>query len=224
MPALPPVAKVVQYTFGIKDHTTNRVDINRMHFSYTGTPPTSLQLSSHNTTVLTAFASAVTPSLGNNKTVVSLDTADLSSPTSGMASSLTAVDGALSGAPLPASTCLLLSGQIGRRYRGGHPRLYMPLGVAASITADNLWDPTFVATFITAWDGFVTAVEGAGWAGAGTLNACNVSYYQGWTNLTTVGGRNYNVPKVRVAGPVVDAIISFLARAAIAEIRKRLAV
>jgi hypothetical protein len=223
MSALPPVPKVVQYTFGIEDHGTNRLNINRLHFSYTGTPPTSAQLSSHAATVLTAFASAVCPSLSSNKTVVSLVTADLSSPSSAMAANIVSTDGALAGPYLPSSTAMILAGQIGRRYRGGHPRIYFPVGVGASITSDHLWDPTFQSTFITAFDGFVTATEGAGWAGAGTIAPCNVSYYQGWTNLTTVGGRNYNVPKLRVPGPVVDAIISFVGRQALAEIRKRLA-
>lgn len=223
MPALPAVPKVIMLSFGTLDTDSGHTDVNRLHFSYTGTAPSSAQLESFAATVLTAFGAALATHAGDNKTFASLDAADLTSPTSAVASVTGATTGTLTGGAIPASTAFLMSAVVARRYRGGHPRSYLPLGDDSKINNDNTWASAFITAVETAWAGFTTAVEGAGWAGAGTINPCNVSYYEGWTNLTKPSGRNYNVPKLRVGGPVVDAIVSYVGRAALAEIRKRLA-
>lgn len=221
MPALPVVPKVVQYTFKIANTDNGYVDVNRLHFSYTGTAPTSAQLASHAATVLTAFGSALAGKMHSNLTISELDCADLSSPTSGVAQVTDSIAGTLTGGPLPAGTCFLMSATITRRYRGGHPRTYLPLGDDTKLADSHTWGSIWAATVDTAWAGFITAVEGAGWTGAGTITPCNVSYYEGYTNLTKPSGKNYNVPKLRVPGPVVDAIVGYVSRLALAEIRKR---
>lgn len=222
MPALPPVPKVLQLAFGTLDATNNYLDINRLHFAYTGTAPSSAQLVSFATTVLTAFGSALAPSMISDLTISSLVAADLSSPTSAVASVSASVVGTLTGGPLPAGTALLMSATVARRYRGGHPRSYLPLGDDSKITNSTRWLGAFVTAVNTAWAGFITAVEGAGWTGAGTISPVNVSYYEGFTNLTTPNMRNYNVPKLRVGGPVIDPIVGYIGRARIATIRKRI--
>ena len=96
-----------------------------------------------------------------------------------------AVAGTLAGTPITAETCMLITMQIGRRYRGGHPRMYLPLGGAASILDQTHWTTTFQSTIQTKWAAFYNAVI-AGGAGTPTLDyQANVSYYSGKVLRTT---------------------------------------
>jgi hypothetical protein len=223
MPALPAVPKVVQ--IAVQTHMANVSDtfINRLHFQYTGTAPTGDELLAFANTVLTAWGAALDPSMDASKSFVGLTAIDLSSPTSATAETTDDLAGSLAGTILPADACFVMSATVGRRYRGGHPRSYLPLGVETSLQTGRTWTAAFITAVSTAWAGLITAIEGAGWAGAGTLSAVNVSYYEGFTNLVTVGGRAYNVPKLRVGGPVIDPITGYVGRAQVGSQRRRLA-
>lgn len=223
MPALPSVPKVLQLAIQTELSDDNYKAINRVHFAYTGTAPSPAQLDSFATTVLTAFASALVPSMGNNKSITMVNAIDLSSPTAAVGEASGANIGTLAGLPLSDDDAMVMSATVARRYRGGHPRSYLLVGDSTKLDTGHTWDSTFLAAVQTAWAGFITAVEGAGWAGAGTLSPVNVSYYEGFTNLTSPAGRNYNVPKLRVGGPVVDAITTYVARALLGTQRRRLA-
>lgn len=223
MPALPSVPKVVQLAFETQDGDGTPPFINRIHFAYTGTAPTNSELSSFATTVLTAWSSALAPSMSTDKEATGLVAIDLSSPTSAVAEVTGTVSGALTGTKLPADTSFVMSATVGRRYRGGHPRSYLPLGDNTSVSNVRSWSSGFMTAVITAWSGFVTAVEGAGWAGAGTLSPVNVSYYAGYHLVTYPSGRSRDVPTLRVGGPLVDPIVGYVPRAKFGSQRRRLA-
>lgn len=222
MPALPAVPKVLQLAFGVRNTENGYVDINRLHFSYTGTAPSVGSLAAFAATSLTAFATALAPSTGDNKTFASVEAVDLSSPTSAVATATGATAGALGGAILPADVAMVISATVARRYRGGHPRSYLPVGDATKLNSDVLWDGAFVTAVHTAWIGFQTAVGGAGWAGAGTVAPVNVSYYFGYHNVLYPSGRRVDVPSLRVGGPVVDLITAYVARARVGTQRRRI--
>ena len=93
----------------------------------------------------------------------------------------TVVTGTIAGTPLPAETAFLINIAIGRRYKGGHPRLYLPMGAGASIVDLTHWQTTFVAGMQTAWLNLTTAIL-AGGAGTPTIDKfVTVSYYTGKT-------------------------------------------
>lgn len=222
MPALPSVPKVIQLAFATHNADGPYVDITRLHFSYTGTAPTPTQLASFATTCLTAWGSALAPSMQANKQLDGLNAIDLSSPTSAVAEVSTILTGALTGDPLPDDAALIMSAKVARRYRGGHPRSYLPVGDSTSLDTGRAWDTTFMGVVLTAWSGFVAAVEAAGWTGAGTIAPVNVSYYQGFTNFTPAGKRAYSAPTLRVGGPVIDAITGYTPRARVGSQRRRI--
>jgi hypothetical protein len=196
--------------------------INRVHYAYTGTAPTSSELSSFASTVLTAWGSAFAPSLPDIGHFVGLVAIDLSSPTSAVAEVTDSIVGTEAGTALPADVCFVLSATVGRRYRGGHPRSYLPLGVVSDQQNSRTWTAAFITAVETANAGFVTAVEGAGWAGAGTLSPVNVSYYQGFTPVVNpITLRTRDVPKIRVGGPIVDPIVGYVGRAQFGSQRRR---
>ena len=81
--------------------------------------------------------------------------------------------------PLAASTAALFNLKIARRYRGGHPRLYMPFGWQGALTGPQTWTNAFIASANTQMAAFVAAIIGSG-GGAPTITSlANVSYRTG---------------------------------------------
>jgi hypothetical protein len=222
VPALPSVPAVVQLAFSLTDSDSGYVSINRLHFHYTGTAPTPAQLVTFATTAGTAFGAAFNPSMNAALTLTAVTAIDLTSPTAATAEVAVSHVGALTGGELPNDTAFVLSAKVARRYRGGHPRTYLQLGDVTKTADGRTWDTAFVTAVETAAAGFFTAVEGAGWTGAGTISPVNVSYYSGFTNVTPVGKRAYSVPTLRIGGPLVDPIVSFVGRVKFGTQRRRL--
>lgn len=222
MPALPPVPKVLQLAFGVENNANSYTDINRLYVSYTGTAPSVGSLNAFATTALAAFATALAPSTGDDKTFASLEAVDLSSPTSAVATVTLGTAGALTGAPLPADVAMVMSGTVARRYRGGHPRSYLPVGDVTKLNTDVQWGSDFLTAVHTAWIGFITAIGGAGWAGAGTVAPVNVSYYHLFHNVEFPSGRVASIPSLRVGGPLVDLITAYVARPRLGTQRRRI--
>jgi hypothetical protein len=69
---------------------------------------------------------------------------------------------------------------------------------------------------------FFAALEAAVWSGASSLAQVNVSYYKGFTVVTSpTTGRARNVPTLRSA-PVVDAVTAQAVRTSIGTQRRRI--
>jgi len=208
MPALPNVPKVLKATL----HWLAGEDIQaitRFFISYTGIPPAAADLIVIANAILTAFGADAAAYFGAGNGLESVEVMDLSTPTSPVGLSTGPfVPGTRAGVALPAATCVMLNYELGRRYRGGHPRSYTPALVAGDLTNEQLWNGATLANYLTAWEDVFTAYLGSEWAGAGTLNNVNVSYFSGFTSVQNpVTLRWRNVPKLRVT-PLVDLIVS----------------
>lgn len=108
---------------------------------------------------------------------------------------------------VPPGACVLVAHAIARRYRGGKPRTYLPLGIASVIATTGLWQTGFVSSVDAAWGGWVAGVTTT-YGSLSVNELVNVSYYSGyeWVNRGTSGAPKWvRVPTVR-ATPVVDAI------------------
>lgn len=101
--------------------------------------------------------------------------------------------GTLSGYTLPADTCVLVNHKIARRYRGGRPRNYLPLGISTHLADPQHWDSVHLADYQSAWNAFVTACTSGGTGAAAMEHLVNVSYYQA---------------KVLRPTPVVDSVLA----------------
>jgi hypothetical protein len=223
MPPMPVAPGVLQLVIHARDDDVAHDLINRVHYHYTGAAPTAAQLATMAPTLLISWSGQFTPLMQSSKTVTQLDIIDLSSPTGAQTSLAGVTAGTLVGAELPADACLVVAGQVSRRYRGGHPRTYLPLGDTTKLASSRTWDPTFVAAAVTAMDTFMGVTTGAGWAGAGTIAPCNVSYFAGFHNVTYLTGRVRSVPTIRPGGPVIDTITSYVGRQQVCTQRRRVA-
>jgi hypothetical protein len=223
MPALPSVPKVIKVTLPFK-LTTDPNALSRFFVQYSGTAPTPIQLQTFCDAVATSEATEFGPLMSGLYTMEPVTAEDLSSPSAAVASGTISNAGSRAGGAIAPGTALMIQFLIARRYRGGKPKIFLPLGVTTDITAGGVWAGAFLTSAGTGWAAFETAIAAAGWTGAGTLQQVNVSYYQGFTVVTNpVTHRSRNVPTLRGA-PVVDPVFSIGVEQGLASQRRRNAV
>lgn len=119
--------------------------------------------------------------------------------------------GTNTGSALPTSASVLVSDEILRHYRGGHPRTYMMVGLASDIAIANntQWQTTFLANIQAGWTAFMADFPLS--IGSRTYNPVNVSFWE------TVAG-----VKTLRATPLVDLITSKIVRTRVCSQRRRL--
>lgn len=220
MPALPDVPGVLKVALSGTLFKGNEW-LSRYYLSYTGTAPTVTQLGTFNAALITSFGTNLKSLMNNENSLTQVESIDLTSPTSAVATTSASVAGTRGTAILPAQIATVVSYEIARRYRGGHPRGYWPFGVETDLGQEQAWTPTYIGLVNTGWTAFLASNTTTPWSGAGTVAQCNVSYYKGFTVITNpVTGRARNVPTLRVS-PVVDAVTAFVTRASPGTQRRR---
>lgn len=101
---------------------------------------------------------------------------DLSSQLGAVGTATGTTPGADAGAPLSSNAAACISWKINRRYRGGHPRMYVG-GIAQTRTlTPNTWLPAFVTALDAAAEAFRTAVNATVLAGGGNAQLAVVHY------------------------------------------------
>lgn len=217
MPALPNAANIIKAGFkmGLGTDTDALV---RLFIAFSGTSDTAKM-----NAIAGIFASAWDTWLAsvhpNQVTLEEVTTTDLSTDTSPSGSHIDGTPGTLTGG-LSAGACVVISSEIARRYRGGHPRAYWPMGSEAKLGSAQTWDPTFVTDVVTAYTGFLGALV-TGWpTGISPGAFSNVSYFHGFTNHTFPSGRTRPIPTVRGA-VVIDPVTAFLVRQSVGSQRRR---
>jgi hypothetical protein len=191
------------------------------YFEYSGGPPSATNLSSMAAAAVSAADTAFAGTMTANQGMTECEITDLSGPSYAQGSGGTPWVGTVSDERCSPGTAVLVNHTVGRRYRGGKPRSYLPLGTAGDITTAGLWSSASLSVFAGAWGSWVAAVKASG-SGCTVTQIVNVSYYDGFTVVTSpTTGRARNVPKLRVGGPVVDVVNSHTVPANIASQRRR---
>jgi len=182
VPPLPDAAAIVRVrVVGVVNSSPFN---NLFHLQYSGAAPTVAQLNALCASVLTAWQTnfkSLCPS------VVVLSGADAQDLTNAGAASGSATDttaGTRSGTAMPNSVAACITWKINNRYRGGHPRTYLPAGVVADVTGGNRWTDGFVASADTAAAAFLTAMNAITEGGATYKMVC-LSYVRNKIKLTT---------------------------------------
>jgi hypothetical protein len=220
MPALPNVPGTLKVALsGITNSPLPW--LSRFFVNYTGTAPTAAQLTTFNAAVNTAYGADLKSLAGNAITLTQVESIDLTSSTGAVAINTVSTAGTRGTDYLPTQVAHVVSYEIARRYRGGHPRGYWPFGIHTDITSPDDWNSSFLSASLTGFNAFFAAIVAAGWSGAGTLTHCNVSYYEGFTVVTSpTTGRARNIPTTRVT-PLIDTVTSIVPRASVGTQRRR---
>jgi hypothetical protein len=116
---------------------------------------------------------------------------------------------------------MVISFHTARRYRGGHPRIYVAGVPASNLATPQTWGSGGLSVQLSAWEYFIAQFALAVPAAAGPATHVNVSYYQGFTNTTFPSGRIRPVPKLRSGGPIQDFITGYSVNPKVASQRRR---
>jgi hypothetical protein len=178
MAPLPPVTAIVKL-----DHIfTYGADTNIMchlYFHYTSAPPTSVELTNWASSAGTAWTANMKSLQASTCTLNELIATDLATPTTQSGVANPQIAGGIASSDMTAATCAMVNLHIGRRYRGGHPRVYWPLGGAADLAAPNQWSTSWIGAFNTGFTAYVDALLNQASPALTCDTLANVSYRSG---------------------------------------------
>lgn len=193
---------------------------SRFYLGYAGSPPTP----GNCTTLATDIAAAWNTHLG---AVVSLywaltevDVLDITTNSGASGQADVDYDGSDSGDSLPSQCAMNVEFDIARRYRGGKPRMFLPGGQVGNTLDGGHWSDSWVSTVTAAVAAFFAEIEALSIGAVGALNHQNLSYYEGFTNVTNSSGRTRAAPKYR-ATALVDNIEGYAAKALMGSQKRR---
>lgn len=208
MPPLPVVPNVVKIVIGGTYHDTAWLNI--FHQQYDNPAPSASTLSTLLSTVWQpAVDTAYAAEMSVDNEVTSLEALDLSSDLGASAAITDSTFGVRTGDFVPASVAMVCSHEIARRYRGGHPRSYLPWGTAGTYATSSTkdWDSGFVTDCQAKFNALASSINGHLIGGTEFHGLVNVSYRSGGTIRTSA---------------VVDQISSSIIRTRICSQRRRL--
>jgi hypothetical protein len=140
MAPLPAVPGVVRIVLGTTSGTTNMANV--FHASYGGAPPSIASVTALANAVYTA-AGGLATLMSPSEDISSCSVTDLSSSSGAVGEDSGSTPGAAAGADLPASACILVNYSTALRYRGGHPRQYLAIGMDADLADQRTWNNIF---------------------------------------------------------------------------------
>lgn len=219
MPPLPTVSGVIEVAL----HWTVGEDAScqtKLHFSATGSPFTAADLATMATAVRTAVSANLASTYGSATKLTEVTCTDLGSTTGTQGVDGTAVSGASTGG-LPAMAACLVNYKIARRYRGGKPRSYFPIGNASYLADPQTWSGSGLTSLQTAITGLMTAIVGHTFGAIVVTAQVSVSYYSGGS-WAIVSGRPHFTP-TRRATPLVDTVLSAIVAQKLGTQRRRMA-
>lgn len=219
MPALPSPGKVIRVVLECTDGSDTRI-LNRCYFSYTGSV-SGADATSVGTTFITDYANNMGPFLVSTYATEQVTVTDLGSATGVEEVVVASHAGTNGGTKLTSGTAMVLSAKISRRYRGGHPRVYLTGFPESFLQTSNTWTTTAQGDVFTAWTDTLAAITSSPPADLGTVAEVNVSFYEGFISVQNpITLRWRNVPKPRTT-PVVDNITSWATNPKVASQRRR---
>jgi hypothetical protein len=193
----------------------------RFFMKYTGGPPSNADCAALAASIIASWGAHLIGFHTTDRMLDSVSVTDLTSSTAGEATTAAGTAGTEGGGKLPADVCLLEQLEVGRRFRGGHPRKYWPMGSDTNLADAQKWDATWLGTVLVALDAFYAAFAGSTFGSTTLVGGVNVSYYSGFTVHTGTTGRARNISTVRLA-PVLDTVLARNVAQGIASQRKRL--
>lgn len=193
---------------------------NRFYLRYGGSAPTAANCGTLASDIASAWSTHFSPVVSTFNALNEVDVLDIATD-SGLSGNWTGTNpGERSGSPLPTQCPTNIEFGIGRRYRGGKPRMYLPPPVDSDLNTTAQWTPGFVTAAQAAAAGFFAAVEALSVGAVGTLTHVNLSYYKGFHNITNSSGRERAVPTYRDTA-LSDVITNYAVKPIIGSQRRR---
>jgi hypothetical protein len=207
MPPLPPVPNVGKLIIEGKYHDAHWLCI--FFQSWTGANPTAGAIGSLLAEIKISTDDEWKQEMSADNEITGFEWTDLSSELGATAFLADSTFGVRAGDFMPASVAMVVSKTISRRYRGGHPRNYLPWGTAGTMASGSTidWDSGFVADCVTKYSTWLAGVSGYTFGGTTFGDLVSVSYVNAGARRVT---------------PVVDTITGYDVRTRICSQRRRL--
>lgn len=207
MPALPVVPNVTKVTFAGIYHDTIWENIWFTH--YTGSPPGDTDADNYANYLVSNGVNLYQDEMSVDNEITEIRVVDLASDTGANITHALSEFGDRTGDFVPANVCLVASLVIDRRYRGGHPRKYLPWGTAGTYASGSTkdWDSAFIADCQSKLTTIISHLGGHVEGSTTWDDVVNVSY-------VTAGARRIT--------PQVDVVTSAIPRVRICSQRRRL--
>lgn len=193
---------------------------SRFFLSYSGSAPSGSNCATLASDIAAAAATHLMPQVNEDYALTEVDVLDIATD-SGNSGQWTGTDtGGDSSTPLPQQCAVNVEFDIGRRYRGGKPRMFLPPPGTGALSGQNKWSSDFIGIVNAAMVAFMAEVEALSIGSMGTLVHVNLSYYKGFTNITNSSGRERAVPTYRTAA-LLDTVTGYSCKALIGSQRRR---
>lgn len=186
MPPLPAVPDVIHLKISGTYHDAKW--LNQYFVQYSGGAPSASDLASYLLHLNGGMVTDYTDEMSVDNEVTLLEATDLASSTGATASRpVTSAFGVRTGDFMPAQVAMVGSLTITRRYRGGHPRKYLPWGTAGTMASGSTidWDSGFVADCVLKFDDVLAQQVGLTVGSTNLLNNVNVSYVNAGARRTS---------------------------------------
>lgn len=193
---------------------------SRLYLAYAGSAPTSGNCATLATDIANDWSTNIAQLLNANWQLTEIDIIDIATRTGNSGQWVGSEAGTASGTAMPAQTAMNVEYGIGRRYRGGKPRMFLPPSVTSNLVSDVAWSSTYLTGYKTDFVAFMTAVQGHSVGAMGALTHINLSYYEGFTNITNTSGRTRAAPKYR-ATALSDVVTDYFPKAEVGSQRRR---
>jgi hypothetical protein len=176
MPALPDASQIVRVSYNGTYGGAKWANV--FHVRYSPGPPTQADMNSLATGLAAAWTSALAPLHSATVSMSGTTVVDLSSNVGLVGTDATLRAGTASTTTnLPANVALVGSFKIARRYRGGHPRMYLTGQLGANTTNTTTWIPAWVTSTSNGFTSWRTAINALTYTSMPTINLVNLSYY-----------------------------------------------
>lgn len=220
VPPLPPAGDVLRIALQFTQES--KTFGCRFFVSYSGGTPSAADCTALANEVASAWGTQFSPLQSTAVSLTEVTVEDLSSDTANFGTWAGTTTGTRSGTAAPMSICLRIDFTLARKYRGGKPKIFLPLGVDSDIYEQTSWLAAFTGPCGTAWEAFINAILATSGISISPTAHVNVSYYSGFTSAQNPVTKRYrNIPTLR-ATPVVSTITSHIAQGPFGSQRKRL--
>lgn len=219
MPPLPSPGKVFRCVIQYTDGSDTNIQ-NHFYSSYTGSV-SGADATSVNNAIQAAWHNNLAPQQTSNMILEAITTTDLATATGVEVTSTYTSAGTSAGTKLSSGTAMVLTHEVPRRFRGGHSRVYIPGLAEGSLASANTWSAGTLSSVVGGWTAMIQSMQGGVIPDLGTVATVQVSYYSGFTVITSpTTGRTRNVPKLRTT-PLIDVVSAVRGNPRVASQRRR---
>lgn len=201
---------------------------NRFYLGFGSGTPTAPDLASLAATIGTYWNGQIAALVNTGVSLVGVTCQDITTLLGLEGSAVVSYAGIRSGTALPRQVAGNIQFKIARHYRGGKPKIYLPIGVESDLADQSTWSSAFITTVNGNVAAFFAACAAVTETSFTTNQHANVSFYFGFQNLGGGTHRAYSRPLYRNEPPnpttnlaLVDPITGYVLHPELSSQRRR---